>query len=311
MGGIGAALEAGGRMQAQNVERGERVRLGGVDYIQPFSRTAEGREARQTQAGMAEEARTEQRLREREERGFARELERDRAADAARAALARAQMESSERIAGLREQGARTRATGGIQQDILPTVIRNAQELRSITPQDIRAMSPAAVFGAAVAPMMLAEPSVGSLVGAGLANVTGRVLGSGKEQLYAQYIGSVGDAAARLAERIGVLTNQDIARYRAQVTPIIGDSDEVRLRKHENLVSWANYIAGLGQIAQSGELSSAQVEQLRRQAQQIGSGMDERTMFLTWQEQNPKLGTETNPQYVARFRRELGLGGRQ
>lgn len=242
------------------------------------------------------------------------QAERDKALGAQRMREIRAQTASAERIAGMRTDaaagggaGART-SRGSIQRDVLPTVSRTAQEFPKFTEQEILAMSPSAVWAATTAPLMMAEPSPASVIGAAGMNLLSGNMGSGKEQQYAQMLAATADAAARIGEAVGVLTNQDIARYRAQVTPLPGDRDDVRLRKHENAVSWANYLSRLGQVAASGrQLTPDEIQQLKDEAQSIGGNTDERATFDTWERENPQRPNEDDRSYVARFRTSIGM----
>jgi hypothetical protein len=56
---VGRALEQAGRNMGTDLTRGRRLTMGGVDYVQPFSRTAEGREERE-QGVQARQAQIEQ-----------------------------------------------------------------------------------------------------------------------------------------------------------------------------------------------------------------------------------------------------------
>jgi hypothetical protein len=277
---------------------------GGRSYVQRVSQMPEAVAGRQRSMQTAEEIATAN-------REATLQAERDKRLGAQRMTEIGAQTASAERIAGMRAdgQGAGGRTSrGSVTRDILPTVVRNAKELASYTPNDIKSMSAAGIWAATTAPLLSADPTPMSVATAGAMNWASGRLGTGKEQLYAQMIASTADAAARIGEAVGVLTNQDVARYRAQVTPLPGDSDNVKVRKHDNAVSWSNFLSQLGQFAANPDaVTDTQREALRKRAAELGSGTDERVMFDTWARANPKNEGEDNRTYVARFRSEIGL----
>lgn len=173
-----------------------------------------------------------------------------------------------------------------------------------MTPDEVRQLRPVGVYSAAQAPLLAADakdPLTAVLAGGG------NIMANAREQAYAQYVASVSDAVARMSE-VGVLTNQDIARFRAQTLFLPGDSDEMKMRKYENLKSWADYIVA-ARSAMNGEMTPEQAESLRQQAQQLGTN-NERELFRSWAQRNPRQGNEDDADYVARFRESVGGEGR-
>lgn len=306
MSAVGPALAAATRAMGEDVDRGRRITVGGTEYVQPFSRTAQGIEERglQRQAQQASIARQQQLADDEAEREFQRQR------DAANAEQNRLARQSAERIAGIRSAGTGAVRTGGrATQDLppLPTVVRAAQEVAALNREDVLGMNPAKVYAAATAPLLAAEPTVANIGAAGLMNVyaSGGLFGGrgGMEPLYAQYVGSVSDAAARIGERIGVLTNQDIARYRALTTPLPGDSDEMKLRKWENLRDLSQFLVDMRSVAENP--TEEALAALRQRAANIGAAT-EREMYDAWSSQNPRRQDETPAQHVTRFRQRGG-----
>jgi hypothetical protein len=251
--------------------------------------------------------------------------ERDAALAAANAASRKLDRESAEKIAGMRisagSGGTSSRSRVGVDMPALPTVVRAADDVAKLTREQILGMDPSRVWGASMAPLLAAEPSLGNLVGAGAANLWanrgGLLTGSTSnlEPLYAQYIGGVSDAVARIGERVGVMTNQDIARYRALTTFLPGDSDEIKLRKWENLRDWANFLVEARQVAENP--SEETVARLRERVATLGAGASdgavrqfETTAFNAWADKNEPEEDESDEDYVARFNRDTGIGRR-
>jgi hypothetical protein len=134
--------------------------------------------------------------------------------------------------------GGRTDARGP-----LPSVMSTIDRLSKMTNEQVLSLRPGRIAMAAEAPLMMSEAGgtmkIPALIGAAGMNW----MADPEEQEYANMIGAVGDAVARAAER-GVLTNQDIARYRAQVQPLANDSEETQLRKFQTLKAWAQWLSG-------------------------------------------------------------------
>ena len=167
------------------------------------------------------------------------------AIQAAESARGRASAESIARM--------RTTATGGTggaggaagrtdDRGPLPSVIATIDRLSNMTEEDVLSLRPSRIAMSSEAPLMMSEakgtmklPALGT---AGVMNW----MADPEEREYANMIAAVGDAVARAVER-GVLTNQDIARYRGQVQPLGGDDEQTQIRKFQTLKAWAQWLA--------------------------------------------------------------------
>lgn len=308
------ALSNASSGMTNDISRGRKLTVDGTDYVQPFSRTPDGRAEAQ-----ARQATSDARVADMEQRG------RDDRSGAQRIREIRVQGEESRRTNQERPSpttgGGSGRGRVGENMPALPTVVRAATEVAALTREQVLGMDPSRVWAASVAPLLAAEPSLGNLAGAGVANLWankgGLVTGSrsNMEPLYAQYIGGVSDAIARIGERVGVMTNQDIARYRALTTFLPGDSDEIKLRKWENLRDWAQFLVDMRQVAENPTPEA--VAQLRERVATLGSGASDddvrrfqTTTFNLWADKNSKTADESHEEYVARYKAANGLGGR-
>lgn len=298
---------------SSDIARGRTLTVGDREYVQPYGRTPDGRAEREARQAASDSQVTAMRQAERDKQLAAYQMENTR--QAGRNALA---------VAGVRDGG-----TGGVtgrgrvgeNMPALPTVVRAATEVAALTREQVLGMDPSRVWAASVAPLLAAEPSLGNLAGAGVANMWankgGLVTGSRSnlEPLYAQYIGGVSDAIARIGERVGVMTNQDIARYRALTTFLPSDGDEIKLRKWENLRDWAQFLVDMRKVAENPTPEA--VAQLRERVATLGSGASDdevrrfqTTTFNLWADENPKRADEDHEDYVARYKAANGLGGR-
>lgn len=75
-------------------------------------------------------------------------------------------------------------------------------------------------------------------------NVTNWAAGA-NEQRYAAIAGSIADAKARASEK-GVLTNQDIDRYRNAIMIRVGDNIATKADKFRRMLQWADEFLGTG-----------------------------------------------------------------
>lgn len=166
-----------------------------------------------------------------------------KAIEAAEAARGRA---SAEGIARMRTSvpsgGAGGAAGRPDERGPLPSVLSTIERLNKMTDEDVLSLRPSRIAMASEAPLMMSEaggamklPALGA---ASLMNWSA----DPEEQAYANMIAAVGDAVARAAER-GVLTNQDIARYRGQVQPLGGDDEQTQIRKFQTLKAWAQWLS--------------------------------------------------------------------
>ncbi len=127
-----------------------------------------------------------------------------------------------------------------------PTTVQAAAErVLQLTDKDADKLGSWGANAASVASMESGSPF--GMVTAGALN---QVLASDIDREYARLAGPIADAKARRSE-VGVLTNQDIARYRSQVFPVAGESKEDRRAKLRTLQAWAREAAGTPQQAAS------------------------------------------------------------
>jgi hypothetical protein len=317
-GTIGSALDVASRQMDSNITGGRRITLSdGTTYVQPYDRTPQGlAEAETKQAAQMYERSRADALADANAA-----FERDRTLTEMRTAgaLAVANARDNAQAGGGGTGSGRGRV--GVDMPALPTVVRAADDVAKLTREQILGMDPSRVWAASMAPLLAAEPSLGNLAGAGVANLwanRGGILTGSKstlEPLYAQYIGGVSDAIARIGERVGVMTNQDIARYRALTTFLPGDSDEIKLRKWENLRDWARFLVDARRVAENP--SEQALSQLRERVATLGAGASdaevrqfETTAFNAWADKNEPEEDESNEDYVARFNRDTGIGRR-
>jgi hypothetical protein len=164
--------------------------------------------------------------------------------------------------------GAAARATSTTaatsEQTPLPSILAAADRLEALTPDDIKKMSAAGVA------MVNTVQQQGGYTGIGvdlLGKKTGQV--SDIEREYVELTGAIADAVARQSE-VGVLTNQDINRYRNQIIFKSGDSEADKVRKVERAVGWARW---LNSRAGGDQQASGQSPQ-ERFDQRVQRGMD-------------------------------------
>jgi hypothetical protein len=92
-------------------------------------------------------------------------------------------------------------------------------------------------MAAAKAPLLANRDDVLGFIGGSLANMASNP----EAREYASIARAVTDAVARASE-VGVLTNQDIARYQGQILFMPGDTKADRARKFNTLKSWAGWL---------------------------------------------------------------------
>jgi hypothetical protein len=88
---------------------------------------------------------------------------------------------------------------------------------------------------------MVANMSSTTPEGIAKAWLLNKTLVSPLDREYAQYARATADAVARASE-VGVLTNQDVARYQNQVAFVAGDDPETKRRKFDALKSWGSWL---------------------------------------------------------------------
>ncbi len=120
--------------------------------------------------------------------------------------------------------------------NVLPTITSANKTLRSWTDKELNQLSAEGVNAAMVANMSSTTPT-----GIATSWLLNKTLVSPLDREYAQYARATADAVARASE-VGVLTNQDIARYQNQVTFVAGDDPATKRRKFEALKTWGSWL---------------------------------------------------------------------
>jgi hypothetical protein len=120
--------------------------------------------------------------------------------------------------------------------DVLPTVIKASEAVNKWGEKEIKSLDP----------FLIATQSAATLEGGTWGAVKSKALSklgiTDLDREYLQYSSAVADAVARASE-VGVLTNQDINRFRSQVS-FDGGENEAQIRfKLNNLKSWASWLA--------------------------------------------------------------------
>jgi hypothetical protein len=120
--------------------------------------------------------------------------------------------------------------------DVLPTVIAASNAVNKWGEAEVKSLSP---FRIAAQNAAVLE---GGLWGAIKSKALSKTGITDLDKQYLQYASAVADAVARASE-VGVLTNQDINRFRSQVS-FDGGENETQIRfKLANLKSWASWLA--------------------------------------------------------------------
>lgn len=120
--------------------------------------------------------------------------------------------------------------------DVLPTVIAASNAVNKWGENEIKRLNPFKIAAQNAATLE------GGLSGALKSKALSKFGITDLDKQYLQYASSVADAVARASE-VGVLTNQDINRFRSQVS-FDGGENEAQIRfKLNNLKSWASWLA--------------------------------------------------------------------
>lgn len=229
---------------------------------------------------------------------------------------ARDAREQVNRIELAREQGRQARATASVprisspsattaqpgDRGVLPTVTGAIADLRLLTPSDIRGLRAGNVQTIQETPDLVSQArGPFEYGGARLIQYLGNVQASEAEQRYALQARAVSDAVARANER-GVLSNQDNSRYIRQVSLVSGDREEIKEMKVRNLIAWAEWLSNANQMLATG----ATAEQVKAAGTAHANQLESQN-FATWTTSNPQGRSESDENYVARFRREMGV----
>jgi hypothetical protein len=134
------------------------------------------------------------------------------------------------------EKAAKLAAAKKAANDVLPTVIAASNAVSKWGDNEIKSLNP----------FLIATQSAATLEGGTWGAVKSKALSklgiTNLDKEYLQYASAVADAVARASE-VGVLTNQDINRFRSQVS-FDGGENETQIRfKLNNLKSWASWLA--------------------------------------------------------------------
>lgn len=181
--------------------------------------------------------------------------------------------ESDQRAASTQDKQA---AAAESLRGILPTITQAQQTMDSWSDKDLKKLSAEGVNAAMVANMASTSP-----LGIAQAWLLNKTLVSPKDREYAQYSRAISDAVARGSE-VGVLTNQDIARYQNQVSFVAGDDEATKRRKFNALKSWGTWLANnQNTIVQGNRRSATQMpgESDAEFKKRTGGGQSEQNRF--------------------------------
>ena len=157
---------------------------------------------------------------------------------------------------------------------MLPTITAAAKDIGSWGEKEIKQLSPTAIAALNQASLQ------GGLSGVFLSTMASQMT-SPLDRRYLQYAASVADAVARASE-VGVLTNQDINRFRNQVLFIGGEELGDKRFKVNNLKSWANWLSTNKGTLVSGEAGRPSLSLMP------GETEEEAQQLRGWTPANPK-----------------------
>jgi hypothetical protein len=176
---------------------------------------------------------------------------------------------------------------------MLPTITAAAKDISSWGEKEIKQLSPTAIAALNQASLQ------GGLTGVFLSTMASQMT-SPLDRRYLQYAASVADAVARASE-VGVLTNQDINRFRNQVLFIGGEELGDKRFKVNNLKSWANWLATNKGALNSGESGRSSLSLMP------GETAEEAQQSRGWQPANP-AGRDFSSRMGGTFQRQGGAG---
>jgi len=135
------------------------------------------------------------------------------------------------------DKAAKLAASKKAANDVLPTVIKASEAVNKWGEKEIKSLNPALIQAQNT---LTLNGGLSGVIGSKLLSKLTNI--SDLDKQYLQYSSSVADAVARASE-VGVLTNQDINRFRSQVS-FDGGENEAQIRfKLNNLKSWASWLA--------------------------------------------------------------------
>lgn len=134
------------------------------------------------------------------------------------------------------EAAAKLAASKQAANSVLPTVIKASEAVSKWGEKEVKSLDPARIAAQNAAVLE------GGLWGVVMSKVLSKTGISDLDKQYLQYASAVADAVARASE-VGVLTNQDINRFRSQVLFDGGENEEQIRFKLANLQDWAKWLA--------------------------------------------------------------------
>jgi len=150
--------------------------------------------------------------------------------------LAFEQTKASEPTQGAKDKAATLAAAKKAVTDVLPTVVDASNAVSRWGEAEVKSLSP---FRIAAQNAAVLE---GGLWGAVKSKALSKTGITDLDKQYLQYASAVADAVARASE-VGVLTNQDINRFRSQVSFDGGENEAQIEFKLDNLKKWASWLA--------------------------------------------------------------------
>jgi len=157
---------------------------------------------------------------------------------------------------------------------VLPTIGEAAKAINSWGEKEIKQLSPTAIAALNQASLQ------GGLSGVFLSTMASQMTNP-LDRRYLQYASSIADAVARASE-VGVLTNQDINRFRNQVLFIGGEELSDKRFKVDNLRKWANWLSTNKGTLVSGEAGRSSLSLMP------GETEEEAQQLRGWTPANPK-----------------------
>lgn len=121
--------------------------------------------------------------------------------------------------------------------DVLPTVVAASNAINKWGNNEIKSLNPARI---AAQNAFTLNGGLTGVLGSKFLSTVGGITALDKQ--YLQYASAVADAVARASE-VGVLTNQDINRFRSQVSFDGGEKETEIAFKLGNLKSWASWLS--------------------------------------------------------------------
>ena len=224
-------------IEARKAQRGvERQRL--VDEGKVKALTLAGVPEEQARAGISMGAQFRDLIETPESRRKAEMDYRNLSLNERRYALEIAKYNSSEQERAVKAAEALDKKKAALEglSNVLPTISKANKTLGSWTDKELNQLSPEGVNAAMVANMSSTTPQ-----GIATSWLLNKTLVSSLDREYAQYARATADAVARASE-VGVLTNQDVARYQNQVAFVAGDDPATKRRKFDALKSWGLWL---------------------------------------------------------------------